>query len=100
MKRNSGTFSTSPTLSTNDKIVQLTLEQHWFELHSSTYMWIFKNKNTVGPLYPWVSTTHRLKTVFLICGLESVGAEHQPYALPYPILYEELEHLRSWGRGM
>ena len=31
--------------------VQLALEQHEFELHKSTYTWIFFNKYTVGPLY-------------------------------------------------
>lgn len=34
--------------------MQLTLEQHWFELRRSTYMWIFPSKYTVGFPYPWV----------------------------------------------
>ena len=40
--------------------VQLTLEQHGFGLHRSTYTQFFFNKHTVGPLYPQ-SPTHRFK---------------------------------------
>lgn len=35
---------------------QLTLEQQGFEMHSSTYTWIFfSNKYTVSPPCSWVS---------------------------------------------
>ena len=33
----------------------MTLEQHRFELHRSTYRWTSFNKYTVGPLNTWVS---------------------------------------------
>lgn len=33
------------------EFIQLTLEQHKFELPWSTYMWSFPNKHTVSPLY-------------------------------------------------
>lgn len=53
--------------------IQLTFEQHGFELHGSTYMQMFFNKCTVGPLVSLGfasadSTNHGSKTVFLIHG--------------------------------
>lgn len=57
--------------------VQLTPEQHVFELCGSTHTQSFLNKHTVGPPYPislgfafMDSTHHGSKTVFLVGGWE------------------------------
>lgn len=43
---------------------------------------------------PMDSTNHNSKTVFLVHGWESMGAENQLYALFYVILYKGLEYLQ------
>lgn len=60
--------------------VQLTLEQHGFELHRSSYMWMVFNKYcTVLDLW-W--------------GVRGCGRTTEPYALICAILYRVLGHRR------
>lgn len=57
--------------------IQLTLEQHGFELCESIYMWILKNKYPVTPLYlqvlhpqiqPTANVTGQPYKLFYTCG--------------------------------
>ena len=59
--------------------IQLTLEQHGFELHGSTYAWIFQEMRTIALHDPWViesvdvepwieRATVKLHVDFPLCG--------------------------------
>lgn len=55
--------------------IQLTLEQHGFELHECIYMQIKK-----------------ILLLFFTCGWKSADVEGQLYVLIHAILYRRLEH--------
>lgn len=75
--------------------VQLTLEQHRFELCGSTSMWTFFSKFTVSPVSPGFtftdSTIRGSKTVFSIWSWELVDV----YATFCAILYKGLKQLQD-----
>lgn len=71
--------------------IQLTFEQHGFELHMSTYVRISFNKYAISSLYPQVLYPQIQPTT---------DVEGQRYALMYAMLYMDLSvHRFSYAPG-
>jgi len=62
--------------------IQLTLEQHGFELHMSTYTWIFKSK---------------YKLQYIICSSLNIQMQDYTYGGPTVRLYHGFLSLRAVG---